>query len=74
LSTRELIEAVKREKQKLFLEVDKLPCTFCKGNEGEIKPYVMYSPSGREEANRFELHPDCLNRVLLFINNSSILN
>lgn len=73
-STRGLEEAIKREKQRLLLAVDKMPCTFCKLSDGEINPYVMYSPNGHEEANRFELHKDCLNRVLNFIENNNIVN
>ena len=67
LSTREVGEAIQRDKLRESLGVAILPCSRCDKTDGTIKPFVMYSPGGHIEANRFELHDTCLNEVTAFI-------
>lgn len=67
MSTRVLGDAIQREKQRQELEVLVLPCSRCKKSDGEIKPYLIYSPGSHLSGERFELHDSCYNELLNFI-------
>lgn len=67
MSTRVLGELIQRDKQRELLNLEVLPCSRCKSAEGEIKPYVLYSPGEHTPSERFELHEACYAEILIFI-------
>lgn len=64
MSTRVLGDAIQREKKREGLNVEKLPCTRCAKTDGEIKPYILYSPGAHLKGESFDLHSACYNEVI----------
>lgn len=71
MSTRVLGDAIQREKQRELLDIPVLPCSRCGKTDGEIKPYLLYSPGSHLSGERFELHDACYNEVIGFIRASA---
>lgn len=67
MSTRTLGDAIQREKQRKLLDIPTLPCTRCGKTDGEIHPYLLYSPGAHKPGERFELHDTCYADLMLFI-------
>jgi len=67
MSTRILGDLIQREKERKLLDIPVLPCSRCKKVDGEIKPYLIYSPGSHLAGERFEMHDACYNDLINFI-------
>lgn len=67
MSTRELGEAIQRDKQRELLNVSIIPCTHCKKSDGKIDQYIIYSTTSHIPAIRLELHDACFKKIEVFI-------
>ena len=68
-AVRDLQEEVDRFKRMRELDVEKLPCAFCKSNNGDINTYGFYARFSRREPQKRELHDACFDFILQYIDN-----